>query len=68
MNPKRRKSVDEASFEGLIDLGSIPPPTSGPTAVDVHAARTAVAELPKGLLEELRKGKAAPEKEAQVTV
>ncbi|MBX3229674.1 MAG: hypothetical protein KIT84_05005 [Labilithrix sp.] len=55
---KRRDSKDEASFEGLVDLGSIPP-TSGPGAVDVHAASTAVADLPPGLLEELRRAKPA---------
>ena len=44
---------DEASFEGLVDFDSIPPPGG---AEDVHNARTTVAELPDSFLDELKNG------------
>ncbi len=51
---RRRKSDSEASFEGLVDLESVPPPGDGP---DVHAARTAIAEVSEAFLEELKRGR-----------
>ena len=48
---------NEASFEDVLDLGSIPPPP-GVVGPDVHAARTAIAAMPTTLLEELRRAKA----------
>jgi hypothetical protein len=47
---RREVEEDEASLDDVVDLGSIPPPA------DVHAARTAVAELPPELLDQLRSG------------
>lgn len=46
----------EASFEGLVDFASVPPP-AGEGGSDVHAARTAVATLPASVLEELKRGR-----------
>lgn len=52
----RREPEDaEVSFEGIVDLGSIPPPASGP--VDVHRAATAVAAMTDELLDEIRRAK-----------
>lgn len=55
----------DVSFDGLVDLGSVPPPP-GVVGPDVHAARTAVAALPSTLLEELRRAR-MNEGEAQRT-
>lgn len=52
-----RPKVNSASFEDVVDLGSIPPPP-GAVGPDVHAARTAIAAMPSSLLEELRRVKA----------
>ena len=46
---------EHPSFEGLVDLGSVPPPPGEET--DVHAAATAVAQVPDGFLDELRAGR-----------
>lgn len=52
----RREPEDaEVSFEGIVDLGSIPPPASGP--VDVHRAATAVATMTDELMDEIRRAK-----------
>lgn len=49
---------DEASFEGLVDLGSIPPAANEPPSGDVHAARTTVARVSESFLDELKRGRA----------
>lgn len=46
------KRDSEVSFDGLVNLESVPPPA----ADGVHDARTAVGQLPDALLEELRRG------------
>lgn len=67
MNRKRDKSsVDrEISFEGIVDLESVPPPASGPQ--DVHIARTAVAALPHLVMAELQRAKEEKVSESQRT-
>lgn len=52
---KKLPEDDEVSFEGILDLGTVPPPPG--STPDVHAARTAVAQLPQSLLDELKHAK-----------
>jgi hypothetical protein len=47
----------EVSFEGVVDLGSIPPAASG--QVDVHHAPTAVAMMTEELMDEIERAKEA---------
>lgn len=56
-----RPKANSASFEDVLDLGSVPPPPGGVVGPDVHAARTAIAAMPSSLLEELRRAKNDPE-------
>jgi hypothetical protein len=57
---------NEASFDDVLDLGSIPPPP-GVVGPDVHAARTAIAAMPTTLLEELRRAKAEAKRAGSFT-
>lgn len=66
MNGKNEKRDSETSFDGLVDLGSVPPP-AGVVGPDVHAARTAIAAMPSSLLEELRRARANETGEAKRT-
>lgn len=52
---KKLPEDDEVSFEDILDLGTVPPPPG--STPDVHAARTAVAQLPQSLLDELKHAK-----------
>gem|GEM_PF-3469275 len=49
-----KRDDDEASFEGLVSFGTVPPPP-GETG-DVHNALTTVAALPDSFLDELKAG------------
>lgn len=54
----RRDDDDpEVSFEGIVDLGSIPPPPPASGAVDVHRAPTAVAVMTDELMDEIRRAR-----------
>lgn len=53
----RRDDDPEVSFEGIVDLGSIPPPPPASGAVDVHRAPTAVAVMTDELMDEIRRAR-----------
>lgn len=52
---RREPDADRSSFDDVVDLGSLPPPASGP--VDVHRAPTAVATMTDELMDEIRRAK-----------
>src|SRR5688500_14560330 len=60
MSSGNQRSKNEACFDDVLDLGSVPPPP-GVVGPDVHAAR------PTSLLEELRRANAADSAEANRT-